>query len=458
MNHFGISFDVKNVPVLNPHFVPIAAFNRAYAEKASLPFAVAVHRTDDQCFAVETKIIGTEDSREADNAYAERLVKLLLWAVGGYRVTVCGSADIAAHIQKIYNPGGTRAFDVDFMQLIYERPFEVCSVSYQDRPQTREDSSAAERSLKGCRIGFDAGGSDRKVSAVIDGDVVYSEEVVWNPKITTDPQYHYDEILSAFKTAASKMPRVDAIGVSSAGIYINDETRVASLFRAVARDDFERVVKTIYKDTAKAMGDDIRLKVANDGDVTALAGAMELKDGCVLGIAMGTSLAAGYVDRNENILGRLNELAFAPLDGQKDGAEDDWSGDLGCGVKYLSQDAVSLLAPHAGIKLPEGTPAERLKFVQGLMEKDDPAAVKVFESIGCYLGHALPLYRTVYDYRYVLLLGRVMSGKGGDTILRVAKNVLREDYPEVTDLTLHLPDEHNRRVGQSIAAASLPQY
>ena len=38
-------------------------------------------------------------------------------------------------------------------------------------------------------------------------------------KVTEDPEYHFNEIVTAFKTAASKMPRVDAIGVSSAGTF-----------------------------------------------------------------------------------------------------------------------------------------------------------------------------------------------------------------------------------------------
>lgn len=89
--------------------------------------------------------------------------------------------------------------------------------------------------INGCRIGFDAGGSDRKVSAVIDGRTVYSEEVVWHPKTSEDPQYQYEGIVSAFKTAASKMPRVDGIGVSSAGVFVGNAPMVSSIFIKVPR-------------------------------------------------------------------------------------------------------------------------------------------------------------------------------------------------------------------------------
>ena len=51
-----------------------------------------------------------------------------------------------------------------------------------------------------------------------------------------------------------------------------------------------------------------------------------------------------------------------------------------------------------------------------------------------------------------------MSGKGGDIVLAEAKRVLREEYPELDGKILPtLPDEKFRRVGQSAAAASLPE-
>ena len=149
-------------------------------------------------------------------------------------------------------------------------------------------------------IGFDAGGSDRKVSAVIDGKTVYSEEVVWHPKTEPDPQYHFDGIVEAFRTAASKMPRVDGIGVSSAGVFIGNSPMVSALFLKVPREKRE-LVKTIYDRAAREIGD-VPIVVANDGDVTALAGAMGLECGSVMGMAMGTSEAVGYVDAEGKVL------------------------------------------------------------------------------------------------------------------------------------------------------------
>jgi predicted NBD/HSP70 family sugar kinase len=232
---------------------------------------------------------------------------------------------------------------------------------------------------------------------------------------------------------------------------------VASLFLKVPKDEFDAKIKDIYLRAAKEIGD-VPVEVANDGDVTALAGAMDLGVNSILGIAMGTSEAAGFVDANGNITGWLNELAFAPVDAQPDAMRDEWSGDIGCGVKYFSQDSVIKLAPRAGIELDEAlSPAEKLKVVQGLMAEGDARAVKVYESIGTYLGHALAYYASLYPLEHVLLLGRVMSGEGGNIMIAEAEKTLATEYPEVKkSLELHVPDEKSRRLGQSVVAASLP--
>ncbi len=287
---------------------------------------------------------------------------------------------------------------------------------------------------------------------------MYSEEVVWFPKITEDPEYHRQGILSAMKAAAAHMPRVDAIGVSSAGVYIDNRVRVASLFLKVPSELVESKVRNIYVDIARELGN-IPLVVANDGDVTALAGAMNLDAGNVMGVAMGTSEAGGYVDANMHLMGWLNELAFVPVDANTDAMVDEWSGDYGCGVKYFSQDGVIKLAPAAGIALNESdSPAEKLKVVQKELESGNPEADKIFASIGTYFGYGVAYYALFYDIRHVLVMGRVTSGRGGTLLIAHAQEVLDHDFPELAaKIQLHLPDEKSRRVGQSIAAASLPE-
>ena len=456
MKYLNITCDVKNIPGLDKGFVPFGVWRKAFLQDADRPFSIAVEREGGKITVLHTFLRG-EDYAEANYRYAERTVKFLLWSVGGFRVYLNGDEAVVKRIREAYTPAGERAFDVQFMEDVYERPFEVLSVSKEAFPEANESAVAAGGHMNGCRIGFDAGGSDRKVSAVIDGVPVYSEEVVWHPKTQADPQYQFDGIVDSFKTAASKMPRVDAIGVSSAGVFIGNSPMVSSLFIKVPRDRREEV-KSIFDRAAKEIGD-VPIVVANDGDVTALAGAMSMEKGCVMGLAMGTSEAVGYVNRDGNLLGWFNELAFAPVDLSEDAMQDEWSTDFGVGCKYFSQDAVIKLAPRAGIKLDEGlTPAEKLKVVQGLAEAGDEGALSVFTDIGCYLAHTLCLYEQFYDLEYLLVLGRVASGVGGERIVSKCNEVLKAEYPELADrITVMLPDEKTRRVGQSVAAASLPE-
>ena len=457
MNHLGIEIPVKNLPELDPGFIPLGKFFTAFLRGASQPVSLAVERAGGEVAVYNTFIHGTPEMYEADKYYIDRLVKMLLWMKGGFKVYISGSEAMYEAVKDAYRPGGSREFDADFMANVYERPFEV--VLCDAVPAEHSNPQAVGRHMDGCRIGFDAGGSDRKVSAVIDGESVFSEEVVWYPKVTEDPDYHNEGIVSALKAAAEHLPRVDAVGVSSAGIYINNRTMVASLFLKVPKELFDEKVKDIYIRAITDTFGDVPYVVANDGDVSALAGAMSLGENNILGIAMGTSEAVGYVDENGNVTGWLNELAFAPVDANPEAMADEWSGDIGCGVKYFSQDGVIKLAPRAGIELNgDDAPAQKLKAVQALMESGDSRAEAVYRSIGVYLGHTLAFYHSFYGLKYVLLLGRVMSGRGGDIILDTCKAVLAEEYPEVADkIVPSLPDEKARRVGQSVAAASLPE-
>ena len=457
MNLYGITIDIKNAPKLDPGFIPLGRFNEAYLAGAKKPVSIAVERADGQMAHVDTFIYGTPEMAAADNYYVNRLTKTLLWMKGGFRIYVSGDDNIYEYLKGAYSAGGDQDFDYDYMANIYEHPFEV--IKTDAAPAAKDSPKKMGGHLDGCRIGFDAGGSDRKVSAVIDGESVFSEEVVWFPKITADPDYHYDGIVSALKSAAEHMPRVDAVGVSSAGVYINNRTMNASLFLAVPEEIYDEKVKDIYIRAITDTFGDIPYEVVNDGDVSALAGMMSIGQPNVLGIAMGTSEAVGYVDGEGRVTGWLNELAFVPVDCAPDAMEDEWSHDIGCGVKYFSQDSVIKLAPRAGIELdPSLSPAEKLKVVQGLMAEGSAAAADIYLTIGTYLAHSLAYYYDLYGYKYVLLQGRVMSGKGGDIIVEETKRVLADEYPAVSAaIKITLPDEKFRRLGQSAAAASLPE-
>ena len=322
MNYLGIEYEIKNKPRLDESFVPFGVWMEAYLNKAGHPFSVAIER-DRGAVSVFHSFLRDDAFTEANDRYVERLVKFLLWSIGGFRVYLRGCDRQAEKLKEAYRTGSTRSFDLQFMEDVYERPLEIVITDEDDFPKQRELSLAIGGHLDGCRIGFDAGGSDRKVSAVIDGKTVYSEEVVWHPKLSEDPQYQFDGIVDAFKTAASHMPRVDAIGISSAGVIIGNSPMVSSLFIKVPRTR-RNEIKSIYERAARTIGD-MPIVVANDGDVTALAGSMSLKSGYVMGLAMGTSEATGYVSSNGNMSGWLNEIALAPVDINAGAARDDWT-------------------------------------------------------------------------------------------------------------------------------------
>ena len=451
---------MKYIPKLDQNFRPMVLEFRNYIKEfetsQNKTLKICVERNDGYNYIYQLPVYTCDCKKEENYGITERIIKSILWVVGGYKIYISGDSYVADRIKQDYTLEGARAFDVDFMQTVYEKPFEVLEVEDKDFPSAKNCEVKIGGHLDGCRIGFDAGGSDRKVSAVIDGKVVYSEEVVWFPKVNSDWRYHYQGIMDAMKTAASKMPRVDAIGVSSAGVFVNNKVMVASLFLKVPKQEFKDNVQPMYINIAKEIG--APLEVANDGDVTALAGAIDLKDNCVLGIAMGTSEAVGYINDKGLLNGWLSEVAFVPMDYNKNAMVDEWSGDYGCGVKYFSQDGVIKLAESAGYVFPENSsPAEKLKVIQKLMAENDPMARQIYEDIGVYLGYAIPYYSEFYKIKHLLLLGRVTSGEGGTIIMEKAKEVLNAEFPEFANINITMPDESNKRVGQSIAAASLPE-
>ena len=200
-------------------------------------------------------------------------------------------------------------------------------------------------------------------------------------------------------------------------------------------------------------------EVVNDGEVPALAGRLPLGETGVLGVAMGSSQAAGFLDLEGHLPGWLDELAFVPVDLAPGAAVDEWSGDRGVGANYFSQQAVARLAAAAGLSFPEGMRlSERLREVQELVAKGNIPAARIFESIGAYLGYTIPWYEVFYRFKNLLVLGRVMSGPGGQIIVDKANEVLAAEFPgTAARVGLRLLDEKSRRVGQAVAAASLPE-
>lgn len=444
---------------LDPGFQPAAIYNRNYVESVkatgkAVPLVLGLERECGLVSRFETVVRATTD--DASLLYVERLVKFMLWSRGGWKLHIAGPKYVIDFIRRVYSSRGARKFDCQMMALAYGKKFEVVATPLEQVPATKDMQVAAGGHLKGCRIGFDLGASDYKVSAVVDGEVIFTEETPWDPKIQENPEYHYHHISAALHRAAACMPRVDAIGGSSAGIIVDDEIRVASLLRAIPKKHFPQA-SAVFKRIQKEWN--VPLVVMNDGDVTALAGALSLQKTGMLGIAMGSSEAAGFMDKRGRILGWLNELAFAPVDYNPKAAADEWSGDIGIGALYFSQQAVNKLLPAAKIKLPKAMDLpERLIEVQTLMAAGDARAAKIYESIGVYLGYTIPHYLDFYDFDHMLVLGRVTTGEGGDIVLDKAREVLAREFPELSQrIAIHVPDEKTRRVGQAVAAASLPK-
>jgi len=451
-------------PPLDPGFRPASLWCKAFhamvkSSGKAVKIGLAIGRSDGTVFRLDTEMLPWSDASAAVNTYhVERLIKYQLWMKGGSRVWIAGCVPLAAKIAEIYSATGSRAFDANLMgDRVFGEPFQVKACGLDELPAASEPTVSIGGNWKGCRIGFDLGGSDRKCAAVIDGKTIFSEEVPWSPVREKDWHYHWNGIQDSITRAAAHMPRVDAIGGSSAGIIVNNEVRSASLFRGLSTEDFDRHARTMFSELAKTWK--VPCVVMNDGEVTALAGTMGLNDKPVLGMAFGTSLAGGYCTPQGTLTTWLNELAFVPLDYRiHEAPRDEWSGDVGCGALYLSQQAVGRLAPHAGIEFPDsvGLP-ERLAETQKLLQRGDAQARQIFVSIGRYLGYAVAHADSFYALKRILILGRVTSGDAGTILIEEANSVLKKEFPELAArVIISVPSEKEKRHGQAMVAASLP--
>ncbi len=459
----GLALVVPRVlPALDRDFRPAVLANRAFRQKVkasakAVPVRLALEQTGGNVSRFQTQILPDAHPEAAGNfRYLERIVKFLLWSRGGFRIYLDAPEQLAQQLAAHYRETAAGKFDSNLVgERMYDHPLEV--VHTRELPPEHRSAASLGRHLEGCRIGFDLGGSDRKAAAVIDGKVVFSDETVWDPYFQRDPQYHFAGIMDSLKKAAAHMPRVDAIGGSAAGVYVENRVKVASLFRGVPPDVFEKRVKNMFLEIRKAWND-LPFDVVNDGEVTALAGSMSLGLNRIIGISLGTSTAGGYVNAEGNITSWLNELAFVPVDYNPDAPRDEWSGDYGCGVQYFSQQCVGRLLAAAGIQVDAKLPLpEKLKHVQKLMADGDARARRIYETIGTYLGYGVAHFSEFYDLENLLILGRVTSGPGGDVIISGAKEVLKAEFPELASkIRFHIPDEKEKRHGQAVAAASLP--
>ena len=459
---FGGGYGGYPLPCLEPGFRPAVLEHRFFraavqASGRAKPLILAVATPSGQVVTVETVVYGAPDATEAaaNIRHAERLVKSLLWNAGGSRIIVAGSDAVAAALAKIYAPGGERAFDFASMTKIYEMPLSVESVPYEEAPSPCEPQKGLGRHFEGCRVGFDLGASDRKCAALQDGKLVFSEEVVWDPSKQADPAWHRAGINDSIRRAAEHLPRIDAIGGSAAGVYINNRVRMASLFRSVPPDRFEQAAAPVFE-FIREDWDGVPFAVVNDGEAAALAASIQLGRNGILGVSFGSSMAGGYVNGSGCITGRLNELAFVPVDDSASAPRDEWSGDHGCGVNYFSQQGAARLAAAAGLEFPADMPLPQVLLkIQALAEQGSETALNVFRSIGTAFGYTVAGFCEFYPViGTAVIMGRVTSGIGGDVICREANRILAEVFPELKTI-VSVPDDSLRRHGQAVAAATL---
>lgn len=448
---------------LDPGMQPAAQWERTYladigqAASQTADIVLGLMR-DGTPVARHALCILPQTAADRNFRYVERHIKSMLWIYGGNRILFSGPDYLYQRLLHHYKENPTGQFDASVVaENIYGSVLQIEVRQAADIPEAKADGLSVGGHQEGCRIGFDLGGSDRKCAAVIDGKVVFSEEIPWDPYFQKDPQYHYDGMMDSIQRAAAHLPRIDAIGGSAAGVYVDNEVRVASLFRGVPSEDFEQSVRRIFY-RVQAAWNQVPFAVINDGEVTALAGAMALNTSSLLGISMGTSTAAGYVTPQGGLTTWLNELAFTPIDYRPDGPVDEWSGDVGCAVQCFSQQGVARLARLAGLSFPADMPLpEQLLAVQQSLSEGHDAARQIYIAIGQAFGHTLAHWSRFYTLAHVLVLGRVTSGSGGDLILEQARACLQANYPDVaSSLQLHTPDETMKRHGQAVAAASLP--
>ena len=430
-------------------FMPLSRELRAFRKRAHSAGAKSVTLcvASPQSGAVRYTLDIFAEGHEAENLrMTERLFKSLLWCVGGGETYVAGDRALGEAIAEIYSERGARAFDAQIMAQVFGSfSVKVCEVC--DLPETRPAQHRIGGNVRGCRIGLDAGATNLKVCATEEGRVRFSDSFPWKPRAQSDPAYHFEKVCACVGRAAEFLPRVDAIGVSTAGIPVEGRMMSSSLFTGILDPEKRERAKDLFLDLGKAFGAPVT--VANDGDVTALAGGGK----GVLGISMGTSEAGGYVAKEGDLRGWISEFAFVPLDLSPAGGVDEWSGDVGCGVNYLSQDGALRLAEKAGLSLSGETP-EKFRKLRTLFSEGDTAAREVFRTIGIYLGWALALYAEFYEFGEALLLGGVTVGESGELIRRTAEEVLAEEFPELSQVKLILPTGA-RGTAQSLAAASL---
>lgn len=392
-----------------------------------------------------------DDNYSLSYFHTKKLILTLLWTIGGDHILFKGNHDFYLYLKK--QIGNDEEIQKSFkeIQRIFSKEVVLEEIN-EEYPKITAKTPFISY-FDGNLIGLDLGGSDRKLSVIKDGKLIYSEEMLWNPKEAKDPAYQYNGILESLEKGRSLLPHIDSIGISVAGVVRDNELLSTSLYASVNEEEKYVCSRDVFKKIISEHFADIPYSVFNDGDVSAIGASLYFKKSNVLGLSLGTSLAGGFI-KGGNLFNWLNELSKVPLNYSPD-ARKHYSLDIsGAAGEYLSQKGIISLVEEDGIKL-SGTLANKLKEIQRLAEEGNDIVLSAYHDIGLYLGEALRFFYEFYHFESVLLLGRVMSGRGGEIIKDIANKYLLENGLKIDFIS---PDEDFIRLGQSYIVSSLRKY
>ncbi len=424
--------------------LPYEAFS-SFRKRAKEEITIALIRGEDVCFPFKVPV--TDDFEES-YFYLKKVFLSLLWIIGGYRFLFhCDQYFYSRFKERIQKDEEVSA-SFKAIEAVYGEP--VSFALTEEIPLTKEKKTKHSLSAFGCRVGLDLGGSDIKTMAVKDGEIVYSSEIPWSPKEAKDPSYHESRIRSALLEASSHLERVDAVGVSTSGIVADELVIYPSLFASCSEKDKKEGVRVLLKDLCCKLFPDASFALINDGDASALGASFLYEKDSVLGLALGTSLAGGYV-KDGFLYPYLNELSKVSVNFSPSGKRHYRLGILGSSSEYLSQKGIVSLVEDRGVKLVGSLP-EKLLAIQKLAEDENKAVLQCYQELGRRLGSSVLYFSLFLDFSSVFLLGRVLSGKGGEALVESAKDYLAS---KGSGLVLFSADERFKRLGQAYVAACL---
>ena len=435
--------------LLEDDFLPAYESFHSFQKKAQEDFGIAVSRGQDIAFPFFFRI--TLDFEES-YFYAKKILLTLLWMVGGDKITLLAKegSSFASYFHHRASLDPEIQTSCKAMEEILSSPlsWEISP----ELPEKKERQASFGSSFSGSRIGLDLGGSDRKVTAMVDGKVVYSNETLWSPKGEKDYHYHVEGIKQSLLEAKSHLQKVDAVGVSIAGTCLDNNLIFPALFASVPESDKIGPVKNLFKDLIPELFPNVPFQIENDGDVSAIGASVMFGMDNVLGLALGTSFAAGYAEKGY-LLSWINELSKAPINFSPSARKHYIFGIDGAASEYLSQKGIVLLLEKVGFPL-SGTLPEKLLQIQEEMKRGNPIVEKAYRDMGIYLGSSLAYFSLFYPVKNVLLLGRVLTGEGGQILMESAQEYLNSKNVEIR---LGSADENFKRLGQSYVAACLPK-